>query len=307
MAKFKIKDGIWQVLSEGLKLYFTNFLKFTQYMLFPVFGQVIGILLIFGLTGWFVESLPVLAEEHAIFNNFTTISVVLIFAALPGFAIFLKAFWDFLVAYGALNSMTEAVITTGRLYDFKAHNEVVTRHCAKYLGLLLVISVLSIIAINPLFWVLGLIFFIYFILVFQVFTFEPDCSIFGCFKRSFYLIKGNFGRTFLIMSVLVIISHYVLNAGLSALFDITKLSEFFKGILENWASTLPLADINSSLAYFKLPSITALDIAKEVLSSSILFVIAGLTLPMRSICWSLWYKNLACVKDENNSKKKSGK
>ena len=55
MAKFKIKDGVWQVLSEGLKLYFTNFLKFTQYMLFPVFGQVIGILLIFGLTGWFVE------------------------------------------------------------------------------------------------------------------------------------------------------------------------------------------------------------------------------------------------------------
>lgn len=307
MAKFKIKDSVWNILFEGLKIYFKHFLKFTQYMLFPVFGQIIGIVLIFGLTGWFTFSLPVLAEEHAVFNNFSTISIALILITIPGFAVFLKAFWDFLAAYVALNSMTEAVITTGKLYDFKAHNEVVTKQTMKFIVLLLVISILSLVAINPLFWVLGLIFFIYFILVFQVFTFEKDVSVLGCFKRSFELIKGNFGRTFLIMLLLGVISHYLINTGLAALSEVIKLSEFLKGILESWAAELPLADINNTLTYFKLQAITPLEIADEILASSILFVSAGLTLPMRSICWTLWYKNLAEAKAEKNTGKKSGK
>ena len=298
MAKFKIKDSIWNVLAEGLKIYFTNFLKFTQYMLFPVFGQIIGIALIFGLTGWFTFSLPVLTEEHAFLNNFTTVTFCLVAMTLPGFAIFLKAFWDFLVAYVALNSMTEAVISTGRLYDFKAHNQVVTTRTGSFIILLLIISILSLIAINPLFWVLGLIFFIYFILVFQVFTFEPEAVVTGCFKRSFNLIKGNFGRTFLIMAILGVISHYLINWGAAALVDVIRLGDFLRGIFENWASTLPLNEINSTLEYFKLQTITPLTVAKEILASTVLFTAAGLTLPMRSICWTLWYKNLSGKKSE---------
>ena len=301
MAKFKIKDSLWSVLGEGLKIYFTNFLKFTQYMLFPVFGQVIGVALIFGLTGWFTFALPYLTEQYAFLNNFTTITFVLLLLTLPGFAIFLKAFWDYLVAYGALNSMTEAVITTGKLYDFKAHNQVVTSRTGTFIFLLLIISVLSLIAINPLFWVLGLIFFIYFILVFQVFAFEPDATVTSCFKHSFNLVKGNFGRTFFIMFVLALISHYLINLGAIALLDAVKLGEFFKGIFENWASTLPLTDINGTLEYFKMQTITPLMIANEIWASAVLFVVAGLTLPMRSICWTLWYKNLS----ENKSEKKT--
>lgn len=307
MTRFKIQDSVWFVLREGLKIYFSNFWKFTQYMLFPVFGQILGVALIFGLTGWFVNSLPYLIDDYAVLNNFSTIIIILTLITLPGLAVFLKAFWDLLVAYGALNSMTEAVITTGKLYDFKAHNEVITKRSFKYIALLFVISVLSLISINPLFWVLGLIFFIYFILVFQVFTFEEETSIAGCFKRSFNLIKGNFGRTFLIMFMLGLISHYLINMGLSALLDVIKLSEFLKGIFENWASTLPLGNINTTLTYFKLQEITPLKVANEILSSAVLFTVAGLTLPMRSICWSLWYKNLVDVKSDKFSKKKTGK
>ena len=298
MAKFKIKDSIWNVLGEGLKIYFTNFLKFTQYMLFPVFGQIIGIALIFGLTGWFIQSLPNLTVEHEFLNNFTTVTFCLVLLTLPGFAVFLKAFWDFLVAYVALNSMTDAVITTGKLYDFKAHNQVVTTRRGSFIILLLIISILSLIAINPLFWVLGLIFFIYFILVFQIFTFEPEAGVTGCFKRSFNLIKGNFARTFLIMTILTLISHYLINWGAAALADIVKLGDFLRGIFENWASTLPLNEINNTLEYFRMQTITPLTVAKEILASSILFTVAGLTLPMRSICWTLWYKNLSGKKSE---------
>ncbi len=298
MAKFKIKDSLLSVLGKGLSIYFTNLVKFTQYMLFPVLGQLIGIALIFMLTGWFTHSLPYLTENYSFLNNFTTITLILLLLALPGFAIFLKAFWDYLVAYGALNSMTDAAITTGKLYDFKAHVQVVTSRTGSYIFLLLIISILSLIAINPLFWVLGLIFFIYFILVFQIFTFESETTVTGCFRRSFNLIKGNFARTFSIMIILGLISHIMLNRVVMLFFELIKVGEFFKGIFETWALTLPLTDINNFLSYLRMQPITQLMIANEIWNSTVLFLVTGLTLPMRSICWTLWYKNLSAKENK---------
>jgi len=303
MAKLKLQNSVWNVLFESLKLYFFNISTFSRYMLFPVFGQIIGIALIFGLTGWFTTNLPVIAEKHVAFQNLTTVITTLLIITLPGFAIFLKAFWDYLVAYGALNSMTEAVLSTGKLYDLKAHTEVVTKRTFAFVGLWLVIAVLTLIAINPLFWVIGLIFFVYFILVFQVFTLEENCSILNTFKRSFNLIKGNFARTFILAVILGVITYYVLNYCASAFVEVIRLGEFLKGVFETWAMTLPLGEINNTAANFKLPAITALDVAKQVLSSGIMFVVAGLTLPMRSICWTLWYKNLSEVKGQKLPKK----
>ena len=45
MSKYKMKNSIWFVLFEGLKIYFSNIDKFILYMLFPVLGQVLGIAL----------------------------------------------------------------------------------------------------------------------------------------------------------------------------------------------------------------------------------------------------------------------
>ncbi len=296
MAKFKIKDSVWNVIAEGLKIYFSNIIKFTHYMLFPVFGQIIGLALIFGLTGWIGHS------KLLMFNNFTVLALALLLASLPGFAIFLKAFWDYLVAYGALNSMIEAVISTGKLYDLKAHTQVVTNRSVKFIALLLVISVLSLIAIFPPFWALGVIFFVYFILVFQVFTFEEDKSIYECFRRSLYLVKGNFGRTVSIMLVVIVICHIVITFAATFLCDITKISYLLKGILENWALNLPLNEVNETLSVYKLPAITPLEIARQILSSLILFTVTGLTLPLRSSVWTVWYKNLVNAKNDKTKK-----
>lgn len=303
MAKLKLKNSVWNILGEGLKLYFLNIGTFSKYMLFPVFGQIIGIVLIFGLTYWFTLNLPTIMIKHAIFNDPTVIMVSLLIVTIPGFVVFLKAFWDFLVAYGALNSMAQAVATTGKLYDFGAHTEIVTKRTFTFVGLLLLITFLSLVAINPLFWVIALIFFVYFILVFQVFTFEEDKSIIDCFKRSFDLVKGNFARTFFIMIVLGLITYYVLTYCVTALFEVIKLSDVLLVALQGWANTLPLDSVNAMTLEFKIPAITALDVAKQIMSSSICFIVAGLTLPMRSICWSLWYKNLVDVKTQKLSKK----
>ena len=303
MVKFKINDSIWSVLGESFKIYFKNIGKFTQYMFFPVFGQVIGIVLIFGLTAWFGVSLPYLINRYSALNNFSVILMLLILITIPGFIVFLKAFWDFLVAYGAINSMTDALVTTGKLYDFKAHNEVITKQTYKYIGLLLVISILFLIGINPLFWVIGMIFFVYFVLVFQVFTFEQDLSIFEIFKRSMNLIKGNFARTFVIMTILYIISYYLLSIATTALFEVIRFAEILKGVFESWAISLPINEFNSFLLSYRLPTITALEIANFIFSSSITFIVAGLTLPLRSVTWSIWYKNLSAIKTVSKKEK----
>ena len=49
MSKYEIKNSIWAVLAESIKIYFTNIDKFLVYMLFPVFGQIIVITLALGL------------------------------------------------------------------------------------------------------------------------------------------------------------------------------------------------------------------------------------------------------------------
>ena len=184
MSKYEVKNSIWFVLAEAIRIYFTNIDKFLTYMLFPVFGQILGIALTFGLTLGLADK--VIAKADSISGAF----LLMLLLALPGLLIFVKAFWDFMVAYVAINSMTEGAISTGKVYDFQSHNEVATRRTFQYVILLLAIGILSSIGTSIFFIVPGFVLWIYFILVFQIFTFEQDLSLTEHFKRSFLLIKS---------------------------------------------------------------------------------------------------------------------
>ena len=313
MAKTKIENGIFNVLIEGVKIYCTNFLQFTRYMAFPVLGQLLGLGLIFGLAGLYSANLPALIEKSPAFNSFTTIIVCVILITVPGMIIFLKAFWDFLVAYGALNSMTESAINTGRVYDFPAHNALITQRTFKYVGLWFIIGVLSLIAINPFFIIIAAVLFIYFILVFQVFTFEEDVSIIGCFKRSMQLIKGNFARTFILMCIIGLFTHYLFVEGFSVFFDLTGLTELLTKPFENWVMVnIPLDNFNNWMLNInpKAQILTPVKIAESFVYQIVFFIVTGFTLPLRSVCWTLCYKSLntsAAKSDKKNGTKKLDK
>lgn len=288
MAKDK---SVWKIFFEGLKIYCFNFNKFFLYMAYPVLGQLLGLSMVFGLTFWYSNNLPEMIQKYPAFNNFSTIVLTVILITVPGLLIWAKAFWDYLVAYGALNSMAEGALTTGRVYDFKAHNGVVKQRTFSYIVLWFLFSIFTLFSIIPFFWVIGFIFFVYFVLIFQVFTFEKDISPIGCFRRSLQLIKGKFGRTFVLLGILTILTYYLLSSGVSVLFDFAKLTNVLAEIFEGWASTLPLEQINVVLEPLKM-SLTPVMISKEIVSQIILFIVVGFTLPLRSICWTLWYKNL---------------
>lgn len=303
MSKYEIKNSIWFVLAEGIKIYFTNIDKFFVYMLFPVFGQVAGIALAFGLALGFGERVAskVDSVSHAL--------LLIILLALPGLLIFAKAFWDFMVAYVALNSMTEGAINTGKVYDFQSHNEVATRRTFKYVLFLASVGILSSLASNILLLVPGFILWIYFIPVYQVFTFEPELNVVDCFKRSFALVRGNWLRTFLILAFLWFFSVYLITLGVSVVFDYLNLTDKICTMFNFLSNMIPLDYCNKTLAYFNQPIITPDIISKSIFYSILTSIVMGLTLPIRSICWTLWYGNLVIQSNQKSvpSKKKRAK
>ena len=292
----KKEKRVLSIFFEGLKIYCLNIHKFLLYMLFPVFGQLIGIFLVFGITYWYTSNMQDLSAKYPVLNEPTTMIICVLAAITPGLIIFMKAFWDYLVAYGALNSMTEGYLNTGRVYDFKSHNEVVLNKTFSFIALWFLFSIFTILALFPVFWILGFIFFIYFILIFQVFTFENGLSPIGYFRRSLQIIKGNFARTFLLMTILVVLTYYLLTSGLSVVFDYFNWTQPLSKSLESWVLTLPIEP-------FEKFGITPAIIASNLISNIIAFIVIGLTLPLRSICWTLWYNNLNDFIPEEEPKK----
>ena len=290
MSKYKLKNSIFFILWEGIKIYFSNIDKFLLYMLFPVFGQVIGIALSFGLSLGFADKVVQKADSPAV------ALLMILLLAIPGLLIFAKAFWDYMVAYVALNSMTEGAVTTGKVYDLTSHNEVATQRGWKYIGFLIISSVLMSLGSSIFFIIPGFVLWIYFILVFQIFTFEPDLSITDIFKRSFLLVKGNWARTFILMAVLGFFSMYILTEGITVVFDYLNLTASASSIFNFISNLIPLDLVNKILVHANQPIITNEMISKTIFVSVLGMIISGLTLPIRSICWSLWYKNLSDVK-----------
>ena len=66
---------------------------------------------------------------------------------------------------------------------------------------------------------------------------------------------------------------------------------------------MPLHTINHAFSYARLPyNITVEMVSNWIFVTILSCIVAGLTLPIRSICWSLWYKNLSDIKDTEQVK-----
>lgn len=278
--------SVWLIFFEGIKIFALNIHKFMLYMAFPVLGQILGIFLIFGLTFWFTQNMQDIAAKYDALNNMSSMITLIVVSVIPGVLILIKAFWDYLVAFVALNSMTEGYLNTGRVYDFKAHNSVATQKSFSFITIWFLISIMTILGILPVFWIFAGLFFVYFILVFQVFTFENGLSPVGYFKRSMFLIKGKFGRTFLLMAILTIFTYVILVSGLGVLFDAFNWTNPLAKMFETWAYTLPIDPLEQ---YGVTPSVIGTKLVKQL----IFFLAIGFSLPIRSICWTLWYNELA--------------
>ena len=273
------------IFVESIGLYFSNFDKFVKYMTFPVLGQVGGLMLVLILTMIYTKHIPQI-------ENFNILILLSILVTLPGLLIFTKAFWEYLVAYGAVNSMLDNMLRSGKVYDFDAHTELIKRRAIPFVGLWFLFGIFSLLALFPLFWVPAGVIAVFCVLIFQVFTYEPELSPIGCVKKSIQIIKGHFASTFMLMALVGALTYIFVPQIVNKLFEVIKFTEFASNLISPVVQELPIAELNSLLAKAYLPELQIKDIAVFVVITTITQIFIQYTLPLRSILWGMWYEEL---------------
>lgn len=296
MAKTK-KDSAFasviKIFLNGVKLYFLNFEKFFKYMAFPIFGQIIGISLIFFASYIFTLHVSALTNKSPIFDNIPLVFLMLLVLTLPGFFIFCKAFWDYLVALAALNSMASSLLEGGSIEDTGVHTELIRRRAGSYILFLLFISVIYLILSFPLLWGLLAVVFVYLALSFQVFALEEDKSAFEAIKSAIGYVKFNFWKTALLLIILGITTYWLVPGLISWGFEIGDLAGFFSYPVEQYIRLLPLEGFNSLLSQSHVPlTLKSYSIAKHIVLMVVSFAVTGFTLPLRSLCCTELYKDI---------------
>lgn len=304
----KKKNTPLKIFMESIGLYFSNFDKFVKYMTFPVLGQIFGLSLTFLLIYFYTKNMPIVIEKIPALANFSTLVLIAILLILPGMIIFIKAFWEYLVAYGAVNSMLENMLKSGKVYDFDAHTELIKRRTFPFVGLWMLFGIFSLISIIPFFWVPCAVFAIYFVLVFQVFTFEPELSPLDCVKKSLQLIKGNFLSTFMLFALVGALTYVFIPQLINIFSEYTRLTLLFTNLIKPMIVELPLVDVNAMLSYLYLKPLKVDDVAMFVVTTTLAQIFIQYTLPLRAILWSMWYKKLnggkLYINKEDKPKKK---
>ena len=262
-------------------------------MAFPIFGQIVGISLIFFASYIFTIHISAFTTKSPVFDNIPLVFLVLILLTLPGFFIFCKAFWDYMIAIAALNSMASTLLEGGSLEDTGMHAELIKRRSGSYILLLLLLTIIYLILSVPILWGLLVIAFVYLSLSFQVFALEEEKGAFEAIKTGINLVKFNFIKTSLLLILLGILTYWLLPGLISWGFDKGDLVGFFSYPVEQYVRLLPLDDLNNMLHSFHMPiTIKSYDIAKAVVLSCVSFVVTGFTLPIRSLCCTNLYKEI---------------
>ncbi len=297
------KKNVFEIFMEGLGIYLKHSPTLMKYMFFPVFGQLIGVILSFALSLGFAYTIGSKLSD-------TTLSFSITMAlAIPGLIIFAKAFWEYLIAYVSICSMTENTIKSGRIYDINAHKKVATmsKRMGDFITLWLLFGLFTLVAIIPPMWIIAIVAFVFICLIFQVFTFEKNLSVIDCFKRSAKLVVRDFGGTVGLLLILGICTYFLLPKITEFLLTLIQAVNLFAMLLEPMiANILPIDNWNSAFeALGQNYMITSLEVAKITISSVISWFVVSITLPLRSICFTLWYKQLSI--SEIKSKKKGTK
>lgn len=296
MAKAK-KDSIFSntiyIFFQGIKLYFLNFEKFFKYLAFPIFGQILGIALIFFASYIFTLHVSTLTTKSPIFDNIPIVFLMLMLCALPGFFIFCKAFWDYLIALASLNSMASTLLEGGELDDTGMHAELIKRRTSSYIWFLILLSLIYCVLSFPILWGLLIIAFVYLALAFQVFALEDDKNAFECIKLAIGYVRFNFKRTALLLLLLGITTYWLAPGLISWGFEKSDLIGFFSYPVEQYIRLLPLQDINDLLTQIHIPiQLKSYEIAKQIVLFIVAFAVTGFSLPLRSICCTALYKDI---------------
>lgn len=285
--------SVIKIFFNGIKLYFMNFEQFFKVMAFPVFGQVIGISLIFFASYLFTVYAPTLTTKSPLFDNIPLVFAVLAVLMLPGFFIFCKAFWDYIIALASLNSMASSLLEGSNIDDTGIHSELIKRRTGSYILFLFLLTIIYLVLAIPILWGLLAIAFVYLALSFQVFALEEDKGAFDIIKYSVNYVKFNFIKTAMLLVLLGITTYWLVPALVSWGFEQSSLIGFFASVIDNYVKLLPINEINSIISQWPFHySLKSISVSRHIVLAVVAYIVTAFALPLRSICCTQLYKEI---------------
>ena len=247
MAKDKSKTelSVIGIIFKGLRTYLYNLDIFVKYLSFPILGTFLGIFLVFAITYCYVTNLEKLEGINPIFNNVAVLMTLLLVLTVPGFLIMIKAFVDYIIAFGAINSM--CVLGEKRITNTNDHNSVIKQRFGQYCILLVVLSIIFSAFSFPLLIPLLILSLLFLALAVQVFTLEEDSSPFEAIVRSIKLVKSKFWLVFWVLLFIFLISYVICPYLITWAINKTPLMSVLTNPIEKFISLFPITDINNTL------------------------------------------------------------
>ena len=273
--------GVFQIFFSSIKTYFLYLDQCAKYLAFPILGQVISLILIFVATYYFTVNIESIKNINDFFSNEKNLLITFLVLLLPLFLVFLKAFFDYIIAFASLNILffTAPKGKKSKNIDFFANDNVIKRKLFNYIILMLLVSLSAIFA--PL--------LIFLTLSFQVLALEGDVSAFKAYSRSFEMVKNNFISTILMIVLCYISTYWFLPELLTWVCEKISLTTFAVTRFEIFATLLPLDTINGYLTFINTNT-NATELGMMMFSAMITFLITGFTLPFRCCCFTELYK-----------------
>ncbi|DAA96090.1 TPA: hypothetical protein CPT80_05430 [Candidatus Gastranaerophilales bacterium HUM_9] len=289
MAKKNIT--IFEIFLQGLGLYFSNIDRFLIYMLFPILGQLAGLVITVCLLYFFANYNTMLLASLPILKNQTYANITIAVVLFPAIILWVKSFADYMIAYSAVNSMTDNMLKSERVYDFPAHTKMVTRRAFAYFNLCVMFLALMFLTSIPIFMVFGWILLVYYAFIFQIFIFEPELSPGDCFKKSASYVSGNFKRTFSMIALVGTFTYIIIPQLVLTFLTTVKAVDWLKNLIVPYISVPSLDSVNMVLSAMGIAQIMPKQVALFIVQFLIIIMVIQLLLPLRVICMCLWYKN----------------
>jgi hypothetical protein len=280
--------GTFKIFFSSIKTYFLYLEQCLQHLSFPILGQIFSLVIIFTIVYYYNSNIENIRNISPFFDNSTNLLFLLWVIILPFFILFVKAVYDYIIAFCAFNLLfyTASNKKKAKDIDFSSHKNVIDRKLFKYIILMLVVTFLltipPLIFISPLLW-------IFLCLTFQVFSFENDLSVPKIISRSMTLVKDNVISTIIMLLLCSILTYWFLPELFIWVSEKISLNTFLIGRFEVFVSMFDLESLNKILSIVKI-NIDSLTIAKILAESIISFVVITYTLPFRCCCFTQLYK-----------------
>lgn len=311
MNKAKAGTNIFAIIFKSFVIYVKNFIPLTKVTLFPVFGQLLGLILIFYPTYLYKVYFLSMFSDQSLQQNMIFLLLGSLIITVPGFAVFLKAFWEYMIITVSLNSMVSDIVKKGFLGYLKAYSRDAKQRTGDYVILLLILTFFWLVImlfpyascllgalispdlILPVFVLFALVSCISAVLIsvnhslaFQVFSFEAKSPV-DIIKKSWQLIKGNFWRTFFMGIILLAVTWWLVPGLFTSLLEKSPLQPYLTYPFEAYAylfSKNPVfLDILSKV------QLTSYGFSLNLMLITAGTIISAMMLPLGSVCFTLLY------------------